>query len=133
MVYEDGSNNLKATAELSSLPEILTMDEANYIFKIEDAGEGYYYVQNFGTGNYWSASPGKSKQWKTQASAANKFYFPTYNANKFNIRHANGAYMHIDGVYKMVQWDSPTNTGNQYIIQAVDDAQVANLVATIEK
>ena len=41
--------------------------------------------------------------------------------------------MHIDGGYKMVQWDSPTNTGNQYIIQAVDDAQVANLVATIEK
>lgn len=133
MMYEDNANNLKATAGMATLPEELTINEAKYIFKTEDAGDGYLYVQNLATGNYWSQNPGTSAQWKTIATATHKFTIPRFSGTIFNQRHSSGNYTHIDGGYKLVQWNSPSGAGCQFYVLAVDEAQVTPLFSAIEK
>ena len=133
MVYEDDANNLKATAGMATLPANISVNEAKYIFKLEDAGDGYFYIQNLATGNYMGANPGRSAQWKTIADATNKFTIPQFSGIIFNLQHSSGHYTHIDGAYKMVQWDSPDGTGCQYHILAVDEAQIEPLLAAFEK
>ena len=133
MVYEDDANNLKATQGMAALPAQITLNEAKYIFKTEDAGDGYFYIQNLATGNYMGANPGTSAQWKTIATATNKFTIPRYSGINFNLQHSSGNYTHIDGSYKMVQWNSPGAAGCQYYVLAVDEAQVEPLLAAIEK
>ncbi|MCI7644937.1 MAG: discoidin domain-containing protein [Bacteroidales bacterium] len=133
MVYEDDANNLKATRGMAALPAQITLNEAKYIFKTEDAGDGYFYIQNLATGNYMGANPGQSAQWKTIATATNKFTIPHYSGTIFNQRHSSGDYTHIDDRYKMVQWSSLDRPGCQYYVLPVDEAQVEPLLAAIEK
>ena len=133
MVYEDDANNLKATRGMAALPAQITLNEAKYIFKTEDAGDGYFYIQNLATGNYWSSNPGRSAQWKTIATATNKFTIPRNSGTIFNQRHSSGNYTHIDGSYKMVQWNEPDRAGCQYYVLAVDEDQVEPLLAAVEK
>ena len=133
MVYEDDANNLKATQGMAALPDQITLNEAKYIFKTEDAGDGYFYIQNLATGNYWSSNPGKSAQWKTIAAATNKFTIPRYSGTIFNQQHSSGNYTHIDGGMKLIQWNSPGGAGCQYYVLAVDEAQVEPLLAAFEK
>ncbi len=133
MVYEDDANNLKATAGMAALPEELTIAEAKYIFQTEDAGDGYLYVKNLATGNYWSKNPGTSAQWKTEATAANKFTIPRHSGTKFNLRHSSGSYGHIDGGFKMVQWNYPNSAANKYYVQIVDESLIQSLIPVIKK
>ena len=133
MVYEDDANNLKATQGMAALPAQITLNEAKYIFKTEDAGDGYFYIQNLATGNYMGANPGQSAQWKTIATATNKFTIPRYSGINFNLQHSSGNYTHIAGGYNMVQWNDASASGNQYYVLAVDEAQVEPLLAAIEK
>ena len=133
MMYEDGANNLKATAGMAALPEEITVDEAKYIFQTEDAGDGYLYIKNLATGNYWSTNPGTSAQWKTIATAANKFTIPRYSGTIFNQRHSSGNYTHIDGSFKLVQWNSPGSAGCQYYVHLVDADKVTPLLTALEK
>ena len=133
MMYEDNANNLKATAGMAALPAQITLNEAKYIFKTEDAGDGYFYIQNLATGNYMGANPGTSAQWKTIATATNKFTIPRYSGINFNLQHSSGNYTHIAGGYNMVQWNDASAPGNQYHILAVDEAQVEPLLAALEK
>ena len=133
MVYEDDANNLKATQGMAALPAQITLNEAKYIFKTEDAGDGYFYIQNLATGNYMGANPGTSAQWKTIATATNKFTIPRYSGINFNLQHSSGNYTHIAGGYNMVQWNDASASGNQYYVLAVDEAQVEPLLAAIEK
>ena len=133
MVYEDDANNLKATQGMAALPAQITLNEAKYIFKTEDAGDGYFYIQNLATGNYMGANPGQSAQWKTIATATNKFTVPQYSGINFNLQHSSGNYTHIAGGYNMVQWNDASASGNQYYVLAVDEAQVEALLAAVEK
>ena len=133
MMYEDGANNLKATAGMAALPEEITVDEAKYIFQTEDAGDGYLYIKNLATGNYWSTNPGTSAQWKTIATATNKFTIPRYSGTIFNQRHSSGNYTHIDGGMKLVQWNAPGGAGCQYYVHLVDADKVTPLLTALEK
>ena len=132
MVYEDDANNLKATQGMASLPANITLNEAKYIFKLENAGDGYFYIQNLATGNYMGANPATSAQWKTIATASNMFTFPQCSNTIYKQEHFSGKQTHIDGYYKMVSWNGD-GSGNQYHILAVDEAQVAPLLAAVEK
>lgn len=133
MMYEDNANNLKATAGMAALPEEITVDEAKYIFQTEDAGDGYLYIKNLATGNYWSTNPGTSAQWKTIATATNKFTIPRYSGTIFNQRHSSGNYTHIDGGFKLVQWNAPGGAGCQYYVHLVDADKVTPLLTALEK
>ena len=133
MMYEDNANNLKATAGMAALPEEITVDEAKYIFQTEDAGDGYLYIKNLATGNYWSTNPGTSAQWKTIATATNKFTIPRYSGIIFNQRHSSGNYTHIDGGFKLVQWNAPGGAGCQYYVHLVDADKVTPLLTALEK
>lgn len=119
MCYEDGSNNLKCTAGYSELPEVLTVDQAKYIFSVEAADENYVYIKNFATGNYWDKNPGTSAQWKTKKEGTEKFQIIRYAGMDFNFRHSSGNYNHNDGGQKVVQWNSPAGDGCRWGIKEV--------------
>ena len=133
MIYEDDANNLMATWNMASLPAELTVNEAKYIFKTEDAGDGNFYIQNLATGNYMGANPGQSAQWKTIADATNKFTIPCYNGTLFNLRHSSGNYANVNYQQQLCQWNAPSDQGNQFYLQVVDEAQVEALLAAVEK
>lgn len=109
---------------------------ANYIWKVEDAGEGNYYLKNYATGTYIGANDGNVKLTASPEQAYTLVY-NTNNGNKvagvFNINAAgsnNG--LNSAGGNVVVWYSYSADNGNCWSATPVDDSVLSALEAFVE-
>ncbi len=110
---------------------------ANYIWKVEDAGNGNYYLKNYSTGTYIGANDGNVKLTASPEQAYTLVY-NTNNGNKvagvFNINAAgsnNG--LNSAGGNVVVWYSYSADNGNCWSATPVDDSVLSALVALAEQ
>lgn len=111
---------------------------ANYIWKVEDAGNGNYYLKNYATGTYIGANDGNVKLTASPEQA----YTLAYNTNNinsvagvFNIYAAdnrNNGLNSAGGGIVLWYFDT-TDLGNCWSATPVDDSVLSALVALAEQ
>lgn len=109
---------------------------ANYIWKVEDAGNGNYYLKNYSTGTYIGANDGNVKLTASPEQAYTLVY-NTNNGNKvagvFNINAAgsnNG--LNSAGGNVVVWYSYSADNGNCWSATPVDDSVLSALEAFVE-
>lgn len=113
-------------------PESWTLANANVIWQvIPSAEEGKFYVKNFVTGKYLGAGPGTSAQFPLAADTVAKYTFEQVQGKLFVINQ-NGKLMHCDGGYKAVTWNDRAASGNQHIINKVDQSILDSLQTKVD-
>lgn len=113
-------------------PESWTLANANVIWQvIPSAEEGKFYVKNFVTGKYLGAGPGTSAQFPLAADTVAKYTFEQVQGKLFVINQ-NGKLMHCDGGYKAVTWNDRAASGNQHIINKVDQSILDSLQGKVD-
>lgn len=132
LMYES-NGGLYVTVGMTTLPDEVTTDHAAYIFTLEDAGNGAFYVKNFLTQNYFAAAPGLQKQWLTTSKPARSFTMPFLQNRLFNIQDPDSHMLTVDYSRKVLQWDDANSTGNQFYAYEVSDDVINMLSATVEK
>lgn len=113
-------------------PESWTLANANVIWQvIPSAEEGKFYVKNFVTGKYLGAGPGTSAQFPLATDTVAKYTFEQVQGKLFVINQ-NGKLMHCDGGYKAVTWNDRAASGNQHIINKVDQSILDSLQTKVD-
>ena len=113
-------------------PESWTLANANVIWQvIPSAEEGKFYVKNFVTGKYLGAGPGTSAQFPLATDTVAKYTFEQVQGKLFVINQ-NGKLMHCDGGYKAVTWNDRAASGNQHIINKVDQSILDSLQGKVD-
>ena len=113
-------------------PESWTLANANVIWQvIPSAEEGKFYVKNFVTGKYLGAGPGTSAQFPLATDTVAKYTFEQVQGKLFVINQ-NGKLMHCDGGYKAVTWNDRADSGNQHIINKVDQSILDSLQGKVD-
>ena len=113
-------------------PEAWTLANANVIWQVIPSGEeGKFYVKNFVTGKYLGAGPGTSAQFPLATDTVAKYTFEQVQGKLFVINQ-NGKLMHCDGGYKAVTWNDRAASGNQHIINKVDQSILDSLQTKVD-
>ena len=113
-------------------PEAWTLANANVIWQVIPSGEeGKFYVKNFVTGKYLGAGPGTSAQFPLATDTVAKYTFEQVQGKLFVINQ-NGKLMHCDGGYKAVTWNDRAASGNQHIINKVDESILDSLQGKVD-
>ena len=113
-------------------PEAWTLANANVIWQVIPSGdEGKFYVKNFVTGKYLGAGPGTSAQFPLATDTVAKYTFEQVQGKLFVINQ-NGKLMHCDGGYKAVTWNDRAASGNQHIINKVDQSILDSLQGKVD-
>ena len=113
-------------------PEAWTLANANVIWQVIPSGdEGKFYVKNFVTGKYLGAGPGTSAQFPLATDTVAKYTFEQVQGKLFVINQ-NGKLMHCDGGYKAVTWNDRAASGNQHIINKVDQSILESLQGKVD-
>ncbi|MCI6249680.1 MAG: hypothetical protein MR641_00365 [Bacteroidales bacterium] len=113
-------------------PESWTLANANVIWQVIPSGEeGKFYVKNFVTGKYLGAGPGTSAQFPLATDTVAKYTFEQVQGKLFVINQ-NGKLMHCDGGYKAVTWNDRAASGNQHIINKVDQSILDSLQGKVD-
>lgn len=133
----DNGGGLTTTRGKSTLEEPITLSEARYVWSLEDAGNGQFYIKNFSTGNYVGGQGTTSSQFPASSNKNMPFNI-TFNAKGevkccFNVSDNNGYYWHNDGGYTIVNWDSYNAPANLFKLVEVPAEKLNDLIATIEK
>ena len=129
-VYDDGKN-VRGTANYA-IPETLTVNDARYIWSVEDAGNGRLYLKNFATNRYMDAGAGTSVIFTTSEQPTATFNFSRIAGRYMGIQDQNGNWGHIDASMQFVQWNS-TGAGNQFDVTPVDASAVEALRGQVEQ
>ena len=127
----DAGTSLKCTRAYT-LSDPLTASDAKYVWSVEDAGDGLYYLKNFATGRYMGQQGTSSTIFPTTEKAEVKVQIPFYSGGLFLLKDESGNAAHNDGSYNVVRWQS-TGEANQWAIRTVDAEQVKAITAQIEK
>ena len=135
----DGSY-LTFTASYTA-PETPTVDDANYIWKVIDAEDGYVYLQNYGTGMYAGTVSSNSTAIPVteQPEARYKFVYNSYNTASlygyYNITPERSDEISMNvASSNIVFWGYLTSdTGNLWTITAIDSDAVDALEEAVEQ
>ena len=138
-MYDAGSG-LKCTKDKTSIDNPPTAADAKYIWSVEDAGNGQYYIKNYATGRYAGKQSSTSSQFPTVEGATIK-YNVKFNANSeaiangpmFTITDESGNMWHNDASMNVVRWQSANGTGCSFAITEVDGAIVDQMAEVVKK
>ena len=110
-VYDDGTNARCTTGY--TVPDVLTPDDARYVWEIIATEDGRFQMRNYETDHYLNAGGGTSVIFTTGTTPSATFNFPIITGRYFGIQDQNGNYGHCDASMQFVQWNS-TGAGNQF-------------------
>ena len=134
-MYDTGGS-VKCKGSKSTLSDPLTAADAPYIWTVEDAGDGMYYIKNFSTSRYIKGQSSTSSQFPTTTTAQTKFAIErnkSVSGIQFTIIDEDGNQTHNDGGMNVVKWNDKSATGGLWIASEVPAEQVQALIAVVEK
>ena len=127
----DAGNIVKCQKGLAR-PTPWNLENTKYIWKIyESSTKGRYYFQNWATGRFIGQTPGTSSANPMVADSTVKISLPQYQGIWFRM-HDGKMFMHNDGAYKIVGWNS-TGTGNLFRFETVPADTIALLQSQVEQ
>lgn len=136
-MYANGSN-LLWTSDFTTPAEPTDANIANYIWRVEDAGNGSYYLKNYATGTYVGTNNDGVKL-TDQPGQAYTLVYNTQNtktiAGTFNVKpvgNNTGLHTQVNG-QKVVWWSDFTDPGDCWEVRPVDDSVLSALVALAEQ
>lgn len=136
-MYASGSN-LLWTSGFTTPAEPTDANIANYIWKVEEAGDGSYYLKNYVTGTYVGTNNDGVKL-TDQPEQAYTLAYNTQNtktiAGTFNVKpvgNNTGLHTQVNG-QKVVWWSDFTDPGDCWEVRPVDDSFLSALVALVEQ
>ena len=136
-VFDTGSS-LKCTKDKTSIGVPPVFADAKYMWTVEDAGNGQYYIKNYATGRYAGKQGSTSSVFPTIENASVK-YNVAFNTNgdaaglMFNLTDEDGNMWHGDAGMNVVRWNDKSALGGLFAIKEVPGDVVEQLNAVVEK
>lgn len=134
----DTGGSLKCTKDKVAADVPPTLNDAKYLWTVEDAGNGQYYIKNFATGRYAGKQGSTSSTFPTVEGATVKCNV-AFNPNgeaaglMFNITDEDGNMWHCDAGMNVVRWQSKNGLGCLFAIKEVPADVADQLTAVVEK
>lgn len=113
-------------------PEVLTANEANRIWEVEEI-DGKLYMKNFGTGRYMGVTTKTSAQYPMTAEPTTSYTIPYSQRTFFNLVDANGNVTHCDAGGAVVLWNDKAAAGGLWKFEPVGDDVINSLRAQVEQ
>lgn len=125
-------NNYAACYLNWTKPEVLTANEANRIWEVEEI-DGKLYMKNFGTGRYMGVTTKTSTQYPMTAEPTTSYTIPYSRGTFFNLVDANGNVTHCDAGGAVVLWNDKAAAGGLWKFEPVGDDVINSLRAQVEQ
>lgn len=125
-------NNYAACYLNWTKPEVLTANEANRIWEVEEI-DGKLYMKNFGTGRYMGVTTKTSTQYPMTAEPTTSYTIPYSQRTFFNLVDANGNVTHCDAGGAVVLWNDKAAAGGLWKFEPVGDDVINSLRAQVEQ
>lgn len=130
-VMADYNNNAACYLNWTK-PEVLTANEANRIWEVEEI-DGKLYMKNFGTGRYMGVTTKTSAQYPMTAEPTTSYTIPYSRGTFFNLVDANGNVTHCDAGGAVVLWNDKAAAGGLWKFEPVGDDVINSLRAQVEQ
>lgn len=136
-MYASGSN-LLWTSGFTTPTDPTNLNSANYMWQIEDAGDGTYYLKNYATGTYVGTN-NSGVSLTAQPQQAYALSYSTSNETNvggvFNVMpvgNNTGLHTQVDG-YKVVWWSDLGAPGDCWEVRPVDEDFLNSIADAVEQ
>ena len=136
-MYASGSN-LLWTSGFTTPTDPTNLNSANYMWQIEDAGDGTYYLKNYATGTYVGTNNSGVKLTAQPQQAYSLSYSTSNNVgaggffNVMPVGNNTGLHTQVDG-YKVVWWSDLAAEGDCWEVRPVDEDFLNSIADAVEQ